>query len=141
MNVLIVAKTRRGGGACVGGITETGKSVRLIAPDAAHHERAGLEYEVGEVWEVEAMPDPDIIRPHVENIVVCRAKRLRDSNKVTDSISRFMPPVIGGPEQLFDGCARVTASGGLYICQDGGLPSRSTMFWTADKPLLLDFEA
>jgi ATP-dependent DNA helicase RecQ len=141
MNVLIVAKTRRGGGACVGGITETGKSVRLIAPDAAHHERAGLEYEVGEVWEVEAMPDPDIIQPHVENIVVCRAKRLRDSNKVTDSISRFMPPVIGGPEQLFDGCARVTASGGLYICQDGGLPSRSTMFWTADKPLRLDFEA
>ena len=140
MKVLIVAKTRRGVGACVGGITETGESVRLIAHDAAHNERAGLEYEVGEVWEVEAKPDPDIIPPHVENAIVFRATRLRHSNKVTDTISRFMPPATGGPEQLFDGYARATASGGLYICKDGGLPSHSTTFWIADKPLRLDFE-
>jgi ATP-dependent DNA helicase RecQ len=140
MKVLIVAKTRRGAGACVGGITETGKSVRLIAPDTAHNERAGLEYEIGEVWEVESRPDPDIIPPHVENIIVSGAKRVRDSNKVTGTIARFMPPVAGGPEQLFDGCARATSSGGLYICKDGGLPSHSTMFWIADKPLRLDFE-
>lgn len=50
MKVLIVAKTRRGGGACVGGITEEGRSVRLIALDAATNERAGLEYQVGEIW-------------------------------------------------------------------------------------------
>jgi ATP-dependent DNA helicase RecQ len=141
MKVLIVAKTRRGGGACVGGIDETGRSVRLIAHDAASNERAGLEYEVGEVWEVDSGPDPDIIPPHVENTIIYHAKRLRDSNKVTDTIARFMPPVTGGPEQLFDGYARATASGGLYICQDGGLPSRSTMFWIVDKPLRLDFEA
>ena len=33
MKVLIVAKTRRGSGACVGGITEEGRSVRLMAAD------------------------------------------------------------------------------------------------------------
>src|SRR5947199_5142681 len=114
MKVLIVAKTRRGGGACVGGITETGKSVRLIVQDAAHNERAGLEYQVGEVWELEARPDPDIIPPHVENIIVSGAKRLRSSSKVTETIARFMPAVRGGPEQLFDGCTRATTSGGLY---------------------------
>ena len=32
MKVLIVAKTRQGGGACIGGITFEGRSVRLIAP-------------------------------------------------------------------------------------------------------------
>ena len=96
MKVLIVAKTRRGGGACVGGITETGDSVRLIAYDAAHNERAGLEYQVGEVWDVEGKPDPDIIPPHVENTIVYRATRLRDSCKVTTTIARFMPPVTGG---------------------------------------------
>jgi ATP-dependent DNA helicase RecQ len=141
MKVLIVAKTRRGSGACVGGITETGQSVRLIAHGAAHNERAGLEYEVGEVWEVDSTIDPGIIPPHVENTIVYRARRLRDSNKVTETIARFMPPVIGGPEQLFDGYARATTSGVLYICKDAGLPSRSTMFWIADKPLRLDFEA
>jgi hypothetical protein len=49
--VLIVAKTRQGNGACVGGITFDGQSVRLIAADAATNEHAGLEYRVGEVSE------------------------------------------------------------------------------------------
>lgn len=58
MKVLIVAKTRQGGGACIGGITFEGQSVRLIAPDAATNEHVGLEYQVGEVWEIEAAPPP-----------------------------------------------------------------------------------
>ena len=77
MRVLIVAKTRRGGGACVGGITEEGRSVRLVAADAATDERAGLGYQVGEVWGVDSTPDEHIQPPHVENIIVCRAHRLR----------------------------------------------------------------
>jgi ATP-dependent DNA helicase RecQ len=140
MKVLIVAKTRRGVGACIGAITEAGRSVRLIAHDAGWNEHAGIEYEVGEVWEIEWYPDPDIIPPHVENVIVHRAKRLRVSNKVHETILRFMPPVTGGPECLFDGCTRATTVGGLYICADGGLPSRSTTFWRPDKPLRLDFE-
>ncbi len=140
MKILIVAKTRRGAGACVGGITASGQSVRLIAHDAAQNEHAGLEYEFGEVWEIDSCPDPEIVPPHVENIIVHRAKRLRRSNKLTETIMRFMPPVTGGPEKLFDGCTRATGSGGLYICKEGDVPSRSTTFWIPDKPLQLDFE-
>ena len=70
MKVLIVAKTRQGSGACIGGITFEGQSVRLIAADAATNERAGLEYQVGEVWEVDATPAEHVIPPHVENIIV-----------------------------------------------------------------------
>jgi ATP-dependent DNA helicase RecQ len=140
MKILVVAKTRRGAGACIGGITEKGQSVRLIAHDADQNQHAGLEYEVGEVWEVEWNPDADIIPPHVENIIVRRAKRLRQSNRVTETILRFMPPVTGRPERLFDGHIRATGAGGLYICRNGGLPSRSTMFWRPDQSLRLDFE-
>ena len=39
MKVLIVAKTRQGSGACIGGITFEGQSVRLIAADAAMIDR------------------------------------------------------------------------------------------------------
>src|SRR5215831_10632841 len=106
MKVLIVAKTRRGVGACIGAITDTGQSVRLIAQDAAWNEHAGIEYEVGEVWEVDWSQDAALIPPHVENIIVHRAKRLRVSNKLHETILRFTPPVIGGPECLFDGCTR-----------------------------------
>lgn len=138
MKILIVAKTRRGSGACIGGITEAGRSVRLIAHDAASNARAGLEYEVGEVWEVDSAPDPGIIPPHVENIIVLRARRLRRSLKLVETIHRFMRPVAGGPEKLFDGLAQATVSGGLYIAKRTGLPRCSTMFWAPDQPLRLD---
>ncbi len=103
MKVLIVAKTRRGGGACVGAITEKGQSVRLMAADAATNQRAGLEYEVGEVWEVEATPDPHLVPPHVENVIVHGAQRLKRSDHLERAIHRYMPPVRGGPEKLFEG--------------------------------------
>ncbi len=140
MRILIVAKTRRGAGACVGGITEAGQSVRLIASDAATNERAGLEYEVGEVWEIDSAPDPDIVPPHVENLIVRCPRRLRRSQKVTETIHRFMPPLAGGPEKLFDGLTQATSAGGLYIAERTGLPHRSTMFWAPDQPLRLDSE-
>ena len=140
MRILVVAKTRRGAGACVGGITEGGNSVRLIASNATTNERAGLEYEVGEVWEIDSAPDPDIVPPHVENIIVLRSRRLRCSQKVAETIHRFMPPLVGGPENLFDGATQATAAGGLYIAERTGLPHRSTMFWAPDQALRLDFE-
>ncbi len=140
MNILIVAKTRRGGGACVGGIAEEGRSVRLIAADAAINGRAGLEYEVGEVWEIDPTPDLDLVPPHVENIIVRSARRLRRSQPMEETIHRFMPPVRGGPSKLFDGLAQATSSGGLYIAERTGLPRCSTMFWVPDQPLQLDCE-
>jgi len=138
MKVLIVAKTRRGAGACVGGITEQGRSVRLIAADAYTNERTGMEYEVGDVWDIESRPDPQIVPPHVENIIVVCAHKLKPSQRVEEAIHRYMPPLTGGPEKLFDGLAQVAPSGALYIAERTGLPSRSTMFWMTDAPLELD---
>ncbi|MRR10587.1 hypothetical protein EG831_11060, partial [bacterium] len=138
MQVLIVAKTRRGGGACVGGIDEGGHSVRLIAADAETNLRAGLEYEIGEVWEVQSRPEARAQPPHVENIFVHHARRLRRSTKFLETINRFMPPRGGGPEVLFDGLTQATAAGALYVCERAGLPAFSTLFWRPDRPLQLD---
>src|SRR5438094_8155344 len=57
-----------------------------------------------------------------------------------ETIHRFMPPVVGGPDKLFDGVAQATAAGGLYVAERTGLPQRSTMFWMPDQPLQLDCE-
>ena len=46
MRILIVAKTRRGAGACVGGITAEGHSVRLIASDAGRNDEWVSKYQV-----------------------------------------------------------------------------------------------
>jgi ATP-dependent DNA helicase RecQ len=136
MIVLIVAKTRRGTGACVGGISAEGRSVRLIAHDAATNERAGLEYQVGDVWELETSPATGIVPPHVEDVVVRTGRRLRSSDDPVSAIMKFMPPVQGGPDLLFQGLAQRARSGALYIASAAGLPEFSTGFWRPDRPLL-----
>ena len=94
MKVLIVAKTRHGSGACIGGITlDEGRSVRLIAADAAFNEHVGLEYNVGEVWEVDATPAEHVIPPHVENIIVRSKCRLAAMSAPEQFIETHMPPV------------------------------------------------
>ncbi len=135
MKVLIVAKTRQGGGACIGGITFEGRSVRLIAADAQFNEHAGLEYNVGEVWEVEGAAPAQLIPPHVENIVVQRKRRLGPMNSPERFIERHMPPRAGGPETLYEGLAQAAPGGALYIAERSGVPPYSTLFWRPDQPL------
>ncbi len=123
MKVLIVAKTRQGSGACIGGITlDEGRSVRLIAADAAWNEHIGLEYEVGEVWEVDAAPAERVIPPHVENIVVRSKHRLGLMTDPVPFIEAHMPPRVGGTDLLYDGLAQATRTGALYIAERTGIP-------------------
>lgn len=135
MKVVIVAKTRMGGGACVGGLTFDGRSLRLIAADRETNEHFNLDYQVGEVWEIETGPDPEIIPPHVENVLVAGKRRLGTMSKIETFIERQMPPVCGGVEAVFEGLAQSNRGGALYITERCGLPSRSTMFWRPDHPL------
>ncbi|MEM7130493.1 MAG: hypothetical protein AAF702_29485 [Chloroflexota bacterium] len=88
MKVLIVAKTRRGSAACVGGITETGKSVRLIDPHEGKD--AGMEYNVGEVWLIDGEPARQTIPPHTENYMVRRGRRLPEQ---IDLVRIIEPPI------------------------------------------------
>jgi ATP-dependent DNA helicase RecQ len=135
IKVLIVARTRQGSGACIGGITSDGRSVRLVAANAETNEHAGLEYAVGEVWEVEATPAARVVPPHVENIIVSTKRKL---GKVADPVSvieRHMSPVVGDITALYDGLAQATEHGSLYIAERSGIPVCSTMFWRPPQPL------
>lgn len=138
MIVTIVAKTRRGHGACIGGISGDGRSVRLIAPDAAFNEHYNLDYQVGEVWEIDGDTPDEFIPPHTENIIVRRKRRLGWAEDVPALIERHMPPHAGGLESLFDGLANGQPGGPLFIAERGGVPGYSTMFWRPDQDLVRD---
>ena len=138
MKVLIVAKTRMGGGACIGAITEEGESVRLIPFDEDPHDGANREYEVGDVWEISAERVTDLIPPHIENIVVHEKRRLGSAHNSIGSIERFMPPRNGQPRELYEGLLQSTEKGALYIAKQSGVPPYSTTFWRPDQPLKLD---
>ena len=145
MRVLIVAKTRMGSGACIGAITESGESVRLIPFNADPHDGANREYEIGDIWEITAEPVPeiDLIPPHIENIVVHKKRRLHITENTKDLVSTIellMPPKVGHPRELYEGLLRNTESGRLHVAKRSGIPSYSTIFWRTDQPLTLDTE-
>jgi ATP-dependent DNA helicase RecQ len=135
VKVLIVAKTRQGSAACVGGISAEGRSVRLIAHDVATNEHAGMQYEIGDVWDICARPADHVIPPHVENVIVHAGRRLSRADDPTRAILKFMPPVIGGPDRLFESLVQTAESGALYIAESAGIPSFSTGFWQPDRSL------
>lgn len=138
MLVTIVAKTRMGSGACIGGITADGRSVRLIAADMSFNAHFNLDYEVGDVWEIDGEPPADILPPHTENIVVRRKRCVGRAKDLTGLIMRHMPPREGGLETLHDGLTQGQAGGPLYIAERTGVPTFSTMFWRPDRPLVRD---
>ena len=143
MRVLIVAKTRMGAGACIGAITETGESVRLIPFNADPHDGANREYEIGDIWEISGEPEISLIPPHNENFVVHKKSRLhatKDTKDLVSAIELLMPPKIGHPRELYEGLLKSTSSGSLYIAVQGDIPSYSTMFWRPDQPLTRDTE-
>lgn len=135
MRVLIVAKTRTGKGACIGGISSEGQSVRLVAADAETNETAGREYNVGEVWQIQCRPAETVTPPHVENVIVHDKKRLPKAIDPIPIIERFMPPCAGGIEALYNGLTQATRAGALYITERTGVPPYSTTFWIPDRPL------
>ena len=138
MKVVIVAKTRKGAGACIGAITFDGQSVRLIAADAERNEQAGKEYEIGQVWEVHGAPATSTIPPHVENWVVQCKTQLPLSVDPTSFINLYMPANIGDFNQLYEGLLQATTTGALYITQKSSMPAYSTTFWRPDQPLVID---
>ena len=138
MLVTIVAKTRMGRGACIGALTDDGRSVRLIAPDMAYNEHFNLEYKVGDVWEIEADPAEEIIPPHTENVVVRRKRRVGRADDLPALIERHMPPRAGGLDMLYDGLVRGKPGNPLFITERAGVPGYSTLFWRPDRPLTRD---
>jgi ATP-dependent DNA helicase RecQ len=134
--VLIVAKTRLGpAGACIGGITQHGVSVRLIAADEATNSTFNQDYAVGDVWRIHACRRPaEVVPPHTEDVIVLDAEYVRHSNRLRDAIARFMPPHIGGPDMLYGGRLQLTEHGRFYITAEG-IPDHSTCFWRPDRDL------
>jgi ATP-dependent DNA helicase RecQ len=139
MRVLIVAKTRMRSGACVGAISTEGRSLRLV-PDGGYPDGTfNLEYEIGDVWNLDDFAfATDIVPPHVENVLVHRKHIEYRHDDPERLIEELMPPARGSVDLLYDGLIQTAGSGSMFISERTGIPAYSTMFWRPDKPLTLD---
>lgn len=103
MRILIVSKTHMRGMACVGGLTLDGsQNVRLLQSNTLNQPQ-NTPYEVGDVWELNFRPRPDIIAPHVEDVLVDSGRKIGIQANMCGYLLSEVQPWQGGPEQLFDG--------------------------------------
>src|SRR5579885_1313331 len=136
MRVVIVAKTRMNGGMlCVGALSADGaESLRLLQANG-WNQPADTPYDVGEIWDIEGRRKPDCVPPHVEDFLVTQRHQIGREPRLAQFLSARVRPWRGGPEGLFDGLIRFTGSRSGYISRQNKLPSCSTGFWLADRPL------
>ena len=134
--VVIVARTRVRGGACVGGLAmDRPRSVRLVQPDGSDCPPSAA-YQVGDLWDLDYQVPGDLLPPHVEDVIVEAA---RPAGRVEDLRSFLLDRVYpweGPPETLFDGLLQPTDTGSGYVSQATGIPGASVGFWVADEPLV-----
>ena len=135
--VLIVAKTRMGSFACVGGLTcDTNKSIRLLRPDGSN-QPADTPFDVGQVWALEFHQPSKVTSPHVEDVLVTKKKFVGQQSNLRNILLQRVQPWRGGPEQLFDGLF-VIENTRCYICRSRGIPNCSTGYWLANAPISLN---
>lgn len=134
--VLIVAKTRMGNAACVGGLTlDTNRSIRLLRPGRSN-QPINTNFNVGQVWELEFHQSPQITPPHVEDVIVTRERYIGQQANLHTILMQRVQPWQGEPKQLFDGLL-VIENTSSYISRSTGIPKNSTGYWLPNRPLAL----
>ena len=136
LKILIVAKTRMGGSACVGAIAFDGRSLRLRAADERTNDHANQAYQIGDVWEIEGHPLHDRPLPHSEDFRVKDKCKLPPLTDIRTFIEDKLPPYHGAASILYEELLQQGSSGALYITKAKGVPAFSTTFWRPAHDLL-----
>jgi len=132
--VLIVAKTRARGGACVGGLAlERLRNVRLLETNG--EECSGSDYQVGDLWDMVYTVPGDLLPPHLEDVIVEGRRRTGAIAELASFLRERVQPWEGPPERLFDGLLQPTDTGSGYVSAATGVPTMSVGFWLPDQPL------
>lgn len=135
--VVIVGRTKMHGSVrCIGGITEQGRSVRLLAPGGKNWD-AGAPFQVGQRWAMSLTPLATVTAPHTEDVIVTGSARIGVAENVAAYILERVRPVQGRIQSLFDGTLQFTGKYNGYVARRSGVPSFSTGFWVADADLTL----
>jgi hypothetical protein len=141
--IIIVSKTKmKDNRVCIGGVTKDGVLVRLLDEDGYNHLDT-VDFEIGQVYDIEFENRQNIIPPHVEDILV-KSKNFKETNSIKLwLIAKKVKIWRGNADNLFDeklewDVNRGTSKNFLkgYISIDD-LPINSVGFWISDRDLYL----
>ena len=134
--VVLVGKTRMGGGVCVGGMIEsTGRSVRILPPGGFCHP-PDTAFQVGDVWQMTLRRRDGLEPPHTEDHDESCAMRLGSIEALARFVQRVGAPYTGEPAGLFGGALRFRNAGSAYLPKVTPLPDRSVEFWITPRVMV-----
>jgi hypothetical protein len=137
MEVLIVAKTHMKDAACVGAFElSTKKNIRLLTNEGKNQPK-DVNFNVGDVWEIEYVPKQTILPPHYEDVLVINKKFIRKQQHMNSFLLANAPIWRGGTEALFDGLLIFEQNSSGYITNNHGIPKQSVGFWLPDQDIEL----
>lgn len=141
MKVVIVSITRAFGGKCIGAIDEEGGSYRLLPMNfrpgnvGSRFHPLQAQFSVGEEWGITFRANKASVKPHVEDIILTRAKRIGKITDLPDYIQQNASGLIFKNDDLFERKLDISKSGSSNV--PGNNPSNhSTCFWIT--PCALD---
>ena len=136
MKSWIVAKTHFRGFACVHGLTEENRHIRLLQPNGAYPS-THTRFEVGQIWDLELAPSSRLVSPQIENVIVTRWKQLGSEPALREVLLERVNPWRGGPDQLFGGYLRsVMNTNNAFISERDAFSPGSIGYWLPDAPLI-----
>jgi hypothetical protein len=133
--VVIVSRTRMGNGVCIGGLSESeNRNLRLLPASGAHSHPSSAPYQIGEIWDMDLVPPAELEPPHIEDVLVRRARRSGVQQDLQTWLLAHVEPWRGDGQVLFDGLLVISGNGSAYISRQG-VPDRSVGFWIPDADL------
>ena len=137
MKVLIVAKTHMKNAFCIGSYDLTNKkNVRLLT-SAEENQPLDTKFNIGQVWEIDYISRPNIIKPHVEDVLVQRASFVKEIDDMYGFLLQNVNIWKGNPEVIFNGKISFPMGGSGYLEQKFSDLSQSVGFWIPDDDIEL----
>jgi hypothetical protein len=137
MEVLIVAKTHMKNAYCIGSYDITNrKNIRLLTANE-DNQPLDTKFNIGQIWELEYIERPNIIKPHVEDILVKKATYIRNVNNMYDFLTQNVNIWQGSPETIFNGKISFPIGKSGFLEQKNSSLDQSVGFWMPDNDIEL----
>ena len=137
MEVLIVAKTFMKSAFCVGAYDlKTKMNIRLLT-SSEENQPLDSKFEIGHIWDIDYLPRPNRIKPHVEDVLVQKARYVRVQTRLNEYLIKTVNIWEGGPEIIFNGKIKFPNGQSGFLEQKFSEIKQSVGFWLPDKDLEL----
>lgn len=137
MKILIVAKTHMSQAFCIGAYDmDNCINIRLLTLDGKN-QPLDTKFKIGQIWEVSYIKRDNIIKPHIEDVLIGNCKFIKNIENITSYLINQVKIWKGSPTSIFDNKINFPIGKSGFLEQKNSNLNLSVGFWISDKDLEL----